>query len=125
MLLREPLGGLRRGERLAWYDDLVIRTEHERPSRPPTRPTRRPPSVEPDEPGSRGGVAAALLEFGRSGRISEAFGAAAFTPKLEANQLIIADPFAFASLHGVVFDQGIPAEKRGRRRTSCTIDSDT
>jgi hypothetical protein len=70
-------------------------------------------------------VAAALLEFGRSGRISEAFGAAAFTPKLEANQLIIADPFAFASLHGVVFDQGIPAEKRGRRRTSCTIDSDT
>ena len=62
--------------------------------------------------GTRTDVVAALLAYGRS-RASEGIeGQPSFTPLPEANQLVLDDPFAF--LLGVIFDQGIPAERAWR-----------
>ena len=54
-------------------------------------------------------VVRALLKLGRSGLDAEWVGSSSFTPNEAANQLLVDDPFAF--LLGVIFDQGIPAER--------------
>lgn len=64
------------------------------------------------EAGTRTDVVAALLAYGRSRASEQIEGQPSFTPLPEANQLVIDDPFAF--LLGVIFDQGIPAERAWR-----------
>jgi uncharacterized HhH-GPD family protein len=62
--------------------------------------------------GTRTDVVATLLAYGRSRDSEPIDGQPSFTPLPEANQLVIDDPFAF--LLGVIFDQGIPAERAWR-----------
>nr|BFE63972.1 hypothetical protein GCM10020063_084980 [Dactylosporangium thailandense] len=57
-------------------------------------------------------VVAALLHYGREHRSERADTKPAFTPHVDANDFLLADPFAF--LLAVLFDQSIPAERAWR-----------
>lgn len=106
-LLSAPLAGLRQGERLAWYDRVV--TE---PPSPVGQQTQRVAGGQRAwTPHSQNAVVRALLDFGANHTVAVA-GTASFTPHPAANQLVIDDAFAF--LLGVIFDQGIPAERAWR-----------
>jgi len=67
------------------------------------------PSTAADTAADTSAIVQALLELGRSGLDAEWVGPSSFTPDAAANQLVVDDPFAF--LLGVLFDQGIPAER--------------
>ena len=58
---------------------------------------------------ARQAVAAALLRHGSTLESGKARGTLNFTPNAEANELLRTDAFAF--LTGVLFDQGVPAER--------------
>ncbi len=79
-------------------------------------PTTTAPGPRPEEvpAGSNGhtarqAVAAALLRHGSTLKPGSAEDALDFTPNAEANELLRKDAFAF--LTGVLFDQGVPAER--------------
>ncbi|MCK8673956.1 hypothetical protein M1M07_22960 [Rhodococcus sp. HM1] len=82
------------------------------PSTPPplTEVTRRDRGR---DSGSGAAVVSTLLDFAQSGAEgADRVGPPSFTPDPAANQLLLDDPFAF--LLGVLFDQGIPAERAWR-----------
>ncbi|MCY3886873.1 MAG: hypothetical protein OXG19_04085 [Chloroflexi bacterium] len=76
-----------------------------------TAPGPRPEelSAGDDSHAARQAVAAALLQHGSTLKPGSAEDALDFTPNAEANELLRKDAFAF--LTGVLFDQGIPAER--------------
>lgn len=125
----EPIAGLRMGERLQWYASHRQEREEQDPpaEEPPTdwprpggRPVSRPTGqgTRPAEPGSASSetahlagnekdVAAAILRY-RAEHLDNR-SRAAFAETTEATDLIHSDPFAF--LLGVIFDEGITAER--------------
>jgi uncharacterized HhH-GPD family protein len=118
-LVSHPVAGLRQGEHLAWYD-------RHGPEDVPTLTPMTSDSVEPapakavnvahlgaraDDAGQRN-VVSTLLEFGQRHRQMQVDQPPQFTQDPAANSLIIDDPFAF--LLGVLFDQGITAERAWR-----------
>lgn len=60
----------------------------------------------------RQAIARAILEFGSRVKAHRVDSPPEFTPDVEANQLVLRDPFAF--LLAVIFDEGIPAERAWR-----------
>lgn len=76
-----------------------------------TAPGPRPEELSAGDDGhaARQAVAAALLRHGSTLEPGSAEDALDFTPNAEANELLRKDAFAF--LTGVLFDQGIPAER--------------
>jgi hypothetical protein len=84
------------------------------PSPSPRTPVEPPEAVAPEPVAECGevdqaAVVAALLSFGKSQSAETLAVEPSFTPHVEANRLVIDDPFAF--LLAVIFDQGIPAER--------------
>jgi uncharacterized HhH-GPD family protein len=98
-----PLSGLRQGEQLAWYTSDS--RDHEQPVLRPTPPAPAPTAA------SRAAIIEALLAYGATSA-PEPPGMTSFARHAAANELIINNPFAF--LLGVIFDQGIPAERAWR-----------
>ena len=77
---------------------------------PPASTTGPAPADLPVAPeGSRVVVVKALLEYGRKHKEDPQTPSVDFTPNPQANELLGANPFAF--LIGVLFDQGVPAER--------------
>lgn len=116
-MVRRPLAGLPLGEQLAWYDRQSPPPARERPAvlaEQPRKSLRLPypagASV-PARPEARA-IVTALLRYGREHQAEGAGTPPRFTPMVEANGLILTDPFAF--LLAVIFDQGIPAERAWR-----------
>ncbi|GAB3171877.1 hypothetical protein GCM10027259_07710 [Micromonospora palomenae] len=114
--VRRPLAGLPFGEQLAWYgrqsqpapEQPVALATQPRETVRPLAPTGAPDPVRPDARA----IVAALLMYGREHQAERAGTPPRFTPHLEANTLILTDPFAF--LLAVIFDQGISAERAWR-----------
>ncbi len=75
----------------------------------PQRATSAPVAVLPDSPEQKRAVVDALLAFGATLNPARTQVVAAFTPIIEADELVRTDPFAF--LVAVICDQGIPAER--------------
>lgn len=98
-VVRAPLAGLRRGEQLAWYDQTPVPGSTPAPASAPA--VARTPDT--------AAIVTALLAFGQSAAAEQQPPAPVFTPHESANRLILTDPFAF--LLGVVFDQGVTAER--------------
>ena len=90
-----------------------LRTERRaRSSLPPTRapgPVSEKSSASTVDSAVRQAVAATLLEHGSTLGPGNAGGTSDFTPDAEANELVRTDAFAF--LTGVLFDQGVRAER--------------
>jgi len=68
-----------------------------------------PATARPDDTGCREDMVAALLRFATRQRAATPGLAIDFTPSPEANEFLRTDSFAF--LTGVLFDQGVPAER--------------
>jgi uncharacterized HhH-GPD family protein len=71
-----------------------------------------PPRVPAQRRGDQQAVVAALLRYGREWDEQRVGREPELTPHPEANRLILDNPYAF--LLGVIFDQGIPAERAWR-----------
>lgn len=99
----EPLLGMRQGERLAWYVQQRGDAAPMRP-RPVNAPTSAPTATDLDT--SRA-VVAAILAY-RTAHL-DVRARASFADFTEADDLLFEDPFAF--LIGVIFDEGIRAER--------------
>lgn len=108
----EPLAGLTFGERLAWYGERAPSPAVERANHAsidtPVNHVRSPiGSVERETSAIDRSISAAILRYRRAhidtaGRVEFAF-------THEATDLLYADPFAY--LIGVIFDEGIVAER--------------
>jgi len=98
--VERPLAGMRIGEQKAWYLGRF-------PDSPVSVPA--PPPVEPRPPADSLAIVDRLLEFGEESG-SSAPEVAVFIPNnIDAEQYFRSNPFAF--LTGVIFDQGIVAER--------------
>lgn len=87
------------------------RNPQERETLPPSTSRGPAPAITDSERPTelRAAVASALLAYSEQQQSSPHTPAVEFTPNSAANELIRGDPFAF--LTGVLFDQGIPAER--------------
>ena len=79
---------------------------------PPPAAVPPPPRVPAQRRGDQQAVVAALLRYGREWDQQRVGREPELTPHPEANRLILDNPYAF--LLGVIFDQGIPAERAWR-----------
>jgi uncharacterized HhH-GPD family protein len=118
-LINHPVAGLRQGQHLAWYDSrdsadppglTPITTSGAEPA--PTKVLTSTLSGDRSDVARQTAVVETLLEFGRRHRQMQVDRPPQFTQEPAANSLVIDNPFAF--LLGVLFDQGITAERAWR-----------